>query len=69
MLGMLVGLRLYRDLDLVYFFSLCFHFVTLLVQVLTHEAGKWEWRARSYPIGSGDGQESSSGKHCGSWNT
>ena len=36
---------------------LCFRHITLLVQVLVHEASKWD----DDPIGSGDGHESSSG--------
>ena len=46
------------------FVSIFFHSITLLVQVLTQKYRKWEWQARSHPIGSGDGQESSSGKQC-----
>ena len=48
------------------FVSIFLDYITLLVQVLTQKTEKWEWRARSHPIGSGDRQESSSGNHCGS---
>ena len=47
-----IGSILRLRVSLVFFF--CFHSITLVVQVLTQEARKWEWRARSCPISSGD---------------